>query len=291
MITIRKSKERGYADHGWLQARHTFSFADYYDPKHMEFGVLRVINEDRIATGMGFPTHGHRDMEIVTIIIDGALEHKDSMGNTSVIRPGEVQRMSAGTGVRHSEFNASQVIGNPEASSSGGKSTMPVAAFGPDGETHLLQIWIQPSRMGIKPSYEQKSFIEVFEKKNNSEKLNAGSSHLVLVVSPTGREGSLSINQDAEIYMFQGRDLEIKKNHDEPIFTQKYTVKNNRKVWIQMIAGRMTMNKLPLANDMKVVSDGPGVVLDAGDGAAISDEQTLSLAWSSDSKFILFDMI
>jgi redox-sensitive bicupin YhaK (pirin superfamily) len=286
MITSRKSKDRGYADHGWLKARHTFSFADYYDPKHMEFGVLRVINEDRIAAGMGFPTHGHRDMEIVTIIIDGALEHKDSMGNTSVIRPGEVQRMSAGTGVRHSEFNASQV------------SAVSADAVAMSGETHLLQIWIQPSRMGIKPSYEQKSFIEVFEQKSKSGKSSVEESLLVLVVSPTGREGSLSINQDAEIYMFQGLaigsknnlELNSKKNHDELIFTQKYFVKNNRKVWIQMIAGRMTINKLPLANDMKA-ADGPGVVLDAGDGAAISDEQTLSLEWSSDSKFILFDMV
>ncbi len=166
MITLRKSGERGYADHGWLKSFHTFSFANYYDPQHMGFRALRVINDDRVAPSMGFPTHGHRDMEIVTYVLAGALEHKDSMGNGSVIRPGEVQRMSAGTGVTHSEYNAS-----------------------PKDTVHLLQIWILPTKEGDKPGYEQKTF-------GDAEKRGK----LRLVASPDGADGSVTIHQDAHIY-------------------------------------------------------------------------------------------
>jgi len=166
MITLRPSGERGFADHGWLRARHSFSFADYYDPTEMGWGALRVINEDRVAPGMGFGTHGHRDMEIVTYILSGALEHKDSLGNGGIIRRGEVQRMSAGSGVRHSEFNPS-----------------------PDEETHLLQIWIEPARQGTAASYEQQALT-----------VDAMRGHWHLVASPDGAAGSTTIGQDARLY-------------------------------------------------------------------------------------------
>ena len=166
MITIRKARERGHASHGWLDTWHSFSFADYFDPEQMGYSSLRVINDDRVAPGAGFPTHPHRDMDIVTYVLAGALEHKDSMGNGTVIRPGEVQRMSAGTGIRHSEFNAS-----------------------PNEEVHLLQIWIMPEKNGITPGYEQKFF-------DDAEKLGK----LRLVASPDGSEGSVTIHQDARLY-------------------------------------------------------------------------------------------
>ncbi|MEK7244777.1 MAG: pirin family protein [Pseudomonadota bacterium] len=166
MITVRPSSARGAADHGWLVARHTFSFADYQDPAHMGFRALRVINEDIVRPGKGFGTHGHRDMEIVTYVLSGALEHKDSLGNGSMIRPGEVQRMSAGTGIRHSEFNPSA-----------------------DADVHLLQIWLVPEREGIAPGYEQKTF-----------PIAAEPDRLWLVASRDGRAGSLTIHQDADLY-------------------------------------------------------------------------------------------
>ena len=172
MLSLRRSAERGYADHGWLKSFHSFSFADYYDPRHMGFGPLRVINEDRVAPGMGFGTHGHRDMEIISYVLDGELAHKDSLGNGSVIRPGDVQRMSAGTGVRHSEFNhSSQQV------------------------THFLQIWIEPSVRGIAPGYEEKRF-EAADKRGR----------LRLVASPDGAEGSVTIHQAARVYagLFDG---------------------------------------------------------------------------------------
>jgi redox-sensitive bicupin YhaK (pirin superfamily) len=164
--TIRRSNERGYADHGWLKSFHTFSFADYFDPEHVEFGPLRVINEDRVAAGAGFGTHAHRDMEIVSYVLEGELAHKDSMGNGSTIRPGDVQRMTAGSGVRHSEFNPSAENG-----------------------THFLQIWIQPSARDIEPGYEEKRF-DAAEKRGR----------LRLIVSPDRAQGSLLIHQDAMIY-------------------------------------------------------------------------------------------
>ena len=167
MIQIRQAKDRGHFDHGWLKTYHTFSFSDYYDPAHMGFRALRVINEDFVQPGMGFGEHGHRDMEIVTYVLEGALEHKDSMGNGSILRPGEFQRMSAGTGIRHSEFNPS--------------AKEPV---------HLYQIWLLPRNKGIKPSYEQKVFAE-----------NDRQGKLRLVASPDGADGSLMIQQDARIYL------------------------------------------------------------------------------------------
>jgi quercetin 2,3-dioxygenase len=174
MNEIRRSNERGFADHGWLKSFHTFSFADYFDPEHVEFGPLRVINEDRVQAGAGFGTHGHRDMEIISYVLAGELAHKDSMGNGSTIRPGDVQRMSAGSGVRHSEFNP-----NP---------TEPV---------HFLQIWIQPAERNIEPSYEEKRFAA--EEKRG---------RLRLIVSPDRAEGSLLIHQDARVYagLFTGNE-------------------------------------------------------------------------------------
>ena len=166
MIELRPAAERGHANHGWLRSAHSFSFADYYDPQHMGFGPLRVINEDYIAPGKGFGTHAHRDMEIITYVLSGAIEHRDSLGNGSVIRPGNVQRMSAGTGVRHSEFNPS-----------------------PAEETHLLQIWIEPNERNVAPSYEERHF-------DAAAKRGA----LRLIASSDGRDGSATIHQDTEVY-------------------------------------------------------------------------------------------
>ena len=167
MIDLRRSHERGHANHGWLQSLHSFSFADYHDPAHMGFGPLRVINEDRVAPGSGFGTHGHRDMEIISYVLDGELAHRDSMGNGSVIRPGDVQRMSAGSGVRHSEYNHAA-----------------------DRTTHFLQIWIEPNVTGIAPSYEEKRFADADKQ-----------GRLLLVASPDGADGSVRIHQDARLYV------------------------------------------------------------------------------------------
>ena len=182
MNQVRRSADRGYADHGWLKSFHTFSFADYYDPKHVDFGPLRVINEDRVQAGAGFGAHAHRDMEIISYVLEGELAHKDSMGNGSTITPGDVQRMSAGSGVRHSEFNPS-----------------------PDAATHFLQIWIQPNQLGIEPSYEEKRFA-TDEKRGR----------LRLIVAPDRAQGSLLIHQDARVYagLFNGAeqaDLQVQR--------------------------------------------------------------------------------
>jgi redox-sensitive bicupin YhaK (pirin superfamily) len=198
MNTVRRSNERGHADHGWLDSYHSFSFADYFDAKHVEFGPLRVINEDRVAPGQGFGTHPHRDMEIISYVLSGALAHKDSLGTGSVIRPGDVQRMSAGSGVRHSEFNSS--------------STQKV---------HFLQIWIKPNVLGIEPSYEEKHF---------SDEQKQG--RLLLIASPDGRDGSVVIHQDASLYVgrFEGAQaasLELKPGRRSYVHVVRGTVHAN----------------------------------------------------------------
>ena len=231
MITVRKSNDRGLANHGWLNSNHTFSFADYYDPNHMGYSVLRVINEDRILGGTGFGTHGHRDMEIISYVIDGALEHKDSMGTETVIRPGEVQRMSAGTGVRHSEYNHQK-----------------------EKETHFLQIWIMPEKTGIEPSYAQKSFSNDF-----------GCSDMVLVASRNGKNGSITLNQDVDLYVAKAQD-----NGEKVLKTFKH-----RHTWIQVVKGEVKVEGATLTN---------------GDGAGIDNVEALKIEWSKDSEFLVFDL-
>jgi len=231
MLRIRKASERGHADHGWLNTYHTFSFADYYDPKQMGFRDLRVINEDRVQPSRGFPTHPHRDMEIVTYVLDGALEHKDSMGNGSVIRPGEVQRMSAGTGITHSEFNHS------------GTELV-----------HFLQIWILPQKDGVTPGYEQKFFPDEEKLKN-----------LRLIASRDGRSGSVTINQDVNLYAaLLGAGEEI-----------VFPLPDNRHVWLQVARGSVTFN---------------GSLLKQGDGAAVSDEDQVVVTGKEKAEVLLFDL-
>jgi redox-sensitive bicupin YhaK (pirin superfamily) len=234
MINIRPANERGHADHGWLNSYFTFSFADYYDPKHMHFRSLRVINDDKVAPGRGFGMHPHNDMEIVTYVLEGELAHKDSMGTGATIVPGEVQRMSAGTGVLHSEFNQSK-----------------------SDEVHLLQIWILPEKRGIEPSYEQKFFAD-------EEKLN----RFRVVASRDARDGSVKINQDASIHATL---LEEGKS-------ATHTLDKGRHAWIQVARGSVTLN---------------GKTLNAGDGAAISDEQQITLTGNTAGKraeVLLFDL-
>ena len=231
MITIRKAHDRGHADHGWLNTYHTFSFANYYDPQHMGFRDLRVINEDRVQPGMGFPTHPHQDMEIISYVLEGALEHKDSMGNGSVILPGEVQRMSAGTGITHSEYNHSK--------------TEPV---------HFLQIWILPSIKGVTPSYEQKAYPEEEELGN-----------LRLVASQDGREGSVTIHQDVNLY------ATILESGEELI----HIIPLGRHAWIQVARGRLLVN---------------GIELEQGDGASISHEDKVVVTGQDKTDILLFDL-
>lgn len=231
MINVVHSEERGTADHGWLKAKHTFSFANYYNPDMMGFGPLRVINEDRIAPSKGFGTHPHRDMEIVTYLIDGALEHKDSMGTGSVIRPGDVQRMTAGTGVLHSEFNASDV-----------------------DTTHLLQIWLLPEQNSLQPGYEQKHF-------SREERLNQWR----LVGSRDGRDGSLTIHQDVDLYVADLRKAEaLEHSFDE-----------GRRGFLQIVSGSI------LAGDQELA---------AGDGAIVAAEDSLKITAVEDTEMLLFDM-
>ncbi|MEP6946036.1 MAG: pirin family protein [Acidobacteriota bacterium] len=231
MIKIRRSKERGHANHGWLDSHFSFSFADYHDPRFMGFRDLRVINEDFIEADQGFPKHGHRDMEIVTYVIDGELSHRDSMGNGETVRPHEVQRMTAGTGVLHSEFSS------------------------PTDRTHLLQIWILPEKQSLTPGYEQK----VFAPEDKTDKLK-------LIASKGGDDGSLHINQDVSIYasiLNEGTTVE-------------HELAGGRHAWVQLISGAIDVN---------------GFTLDAGDGAAISDETALKIrAYENNSEFLLFDL-
>ncbi|MBP0591616.1 pirin family protein [Paraburkholderia sp. LEh10] len=231
MMTIRRSDERGHADHGWLKAKHSFSFADYHDPEHMHFGPLRVINEDRIAAGQGFGTHGHRDMEIVTYVLDGSLSHRDSMGNGSTIRPGDVQRMSAGTGVMHSEFNGSR-----------------------EEPLHLLQIWIIPKRSGDQPGYEEKRF-------NDADKRG----RLRVVVSPDGRDGSVTIHADASIHagLLDGAER------------AEYVLEAGRQAYVHVARGGLTVN---------------GEALKAGDAAMITDASTVTLEKGEGAEVLLFDL-
>lgn len=231
MITIRKSEERGHFDFGWLDTYHTFSFDQYFDPAHMHFRHLRVINEDRVAPGKGFPTHAHRDMEIITYILSGALEHRDSMGNGSVIRPGDVQRMSAGTGVSHSEYNPSET----EA-------------------VHLLQIWIMPRARDLPAGYEQKAFTE-----------DERRGRMRLVASEDGREGSVTIQQDARLYAVI---LEPGSETDHKFAAGRYG-------WAQVARGNVELN---------------GVAMNQGDGAAIRDEDTIKLVAKDQSEVLLFDL-
>jgi len=231
MITLRRARDRGHADHGWLDTWHTFSFADYYDTEQMGFQALRVINDDVVAPGRGFGTHPHRDMEIVTYVLDGALAHKDSLGNSSTIVPGEVQRMSAGTGVLHSEFNHSK--------------TDPV---------HLLQIWILPDRTGLTPSYEQTFFPE-------EDKCG----RLRLVASPDGADGSVTIHQDARLYatlLAPGEEV-------------SHALAPGRHAWVHVARGKASLNGQPL---------------EAGDGAAVSGEEQVTLRGDGHAEVLLFDL-
>ena len=231
MIHIRKSEARGHFDHGWLESWHTFSFADYYDPAEMNWRSLRVINEDIVQPAKGFGTHGHRDMEIVTYLLDGELEHKDSMGNGTVIRPGEVQRMSAGKGVMHSEFNPS-----------------------PDATTHLLQIWIEPSVRGVPPSYEQ-TFFPAEEKRGRLRR----------VASKDGRDGSVTIHQDAALYaalLVPGESV-------------RHVLAPGRHAYLHVARGAARLNSQPLRG---------------GDGAKIADEENLEIVASEDAEILLFDL-
>jgi quercetin 2,3-dioxygenase len=231
MIEIRKGSDRGYADHGWLRSYHSFSFADYQDSEHMGFGPLRVINEDRIRPGTGFGTHGHRDMEIISYVLEGALAHKDNMGNGSAIVPGDVQRMSAGKGVLHSEFNHSK-----------------------DGVTHFLQIWIEPNVTGIPPSYEQKHFDAASKR-----------GRLRLVAAPDGREGSVTVHQDAYLYstLLDGVDRVT------------HSLAPGRRGYVHVARGKLSVNGQPL---------------EAGDALKATDTAEIVLEKAGNAEVILFDL-
>jgi hypothetical protein len=231
MLKVRKAEERGHANHGWLDSWHTFSFADYQDPREMGYGPLRVINDDTVQPGQGFGTHGHRDMEIITYVLEGAVEHKDSMGNGSIIRPGNVQRMSAGTGVRHSEFNPSR-----------------------DERVHFLQIWIEPRITGVAPGYEEKQF-GVAEKKGQ----------LHLIASPDGREGAVTIHQDAYVYttLLDGKDAVA------------HRLAPGRRAYVHVARGAVNVNGTPLKG---------------GDGARIESESSIELKDGREAEILLFDL-
>jgi len=231
MLQVRHSDSRGKANHGWLDSKHSFSFGHYHDPEHVGFGPLLVINEDQVEGGQGFGTHGHRDMEIISYVLSGALEHKDSMGTGSVLHYGDVQRMSAGTGVRHSEFNGSRT-----------------------DKVHFLQIWIQPNEVGIPPSYEEKNF---------SPESKQGK--LRLVASNDGRDGSVLIHQDAQIYasiMDEGDSL-------------KHALKPGRISYVHLIRGAVTVN---------------GVHLKNGDALKITEETLVTLEQAEAAELLVFDL-
>ena len=231
MTTLRPSNARGHANHGWLDSYHTFSFANYYDPEHMGVSNLRVINDDTVMPGQGFGTHGHQDMEIVSYVLDGALEHKDSLGTGSVIRPGDIQRMSAGTGVRHSEYNPS-----------------------PTEPVHFLQIWLLPNRAGVQPGYEQKHF-----------PLEDRRGRPVLLVSPDGRDGSLSAPQDGLLY---GTLLEAGETVEHPLAA-------GRRAYVHVARGQVAVNGTPLGS---------------GDGAALDDVDHVHLEGLGHAEVLLFDL-
>ncbi len=231
MQTIRRSHERGHAEHGWLTSRHTFTFAGYHDRQHMGFRSLRVMNEDWIAPGQGFGTHPHRDMEIITYVLEGELEHRDSMGNGAVLRAGDFQRMTAGTGIEHSEFNPS-----------------------PTTPAHLYQIWLFPAAKGLTPSYEDRS-IAVGDKHNR----------LLLVAAPQGRDGTLAIQQDAQIWLGQ---LDAGFHLTQPL-------QPDRHAWLQVLSGSITAAGTPLS---------------AGDALAVSDMDELSIAATTNAEVLLFDL-
>jgi len=231
MVEIRRGDERGLAEHGWLRSFHSFSFADYHDPRHMGYGPLRVINEDRVQPGMGFGTHGHRDMEIISYVLEGGLAHRDSMGNGSVLRPGDVQRMSAGTGVMHSEYNAS------------------------DRElVHFLQIWIEPNVRGVKPSYEETHF-----------DATAKRGRLRLIASPDGREGSVTIHQDASLYA-------ALVDGDEAV---EFSQRPGRRTYVHVVRGAADVNGQPLH---------------AGDALKVSGEERVRIDHARDAEVLLFDL-
>jgi redox-sensitive bicupin YhaK (pirin superfamily) len=231
MITLRKADERGTSNFGWLDSRHTFSFGEYYDSDHMGFRTLRVINDDRVAPGAGFGTHGHRDMEILSYVLDGALAHKDSMGNGSVIRPGAIQMMRAGTGVTHSEYNHS--------------ATEPL---------HFLQIWIVPDERGLQPAYGEKAI--------DPAKAAGG---FVLLASPDGRDGSIRIHQDVDLWMTRPRGA-------EPLSVE---LRPGRHAWVHVAQGSATLN---------------GQALQAGDGAAVTGENALTLTGDDEAEVLVFDL-
>jgi hypothetical protein len=231
MKTLRRSEERGHIDHGWLDTYHTFSFGDYYDPNHMGFRTLRVINDDKVAAGQGFGTHPHRDMEIITYVLSGQLQHRDSMGNGRIIKPGEFQYMAAGSGVAHSEFNPSQ--------------TEPV---------HLLQIWIMPERRGIKPQYGEKSAADVKE------------GEVALIASKSGRSGSMTINQDANLLLARLT----------PGQKATHKLESGRHAWVHVAEGELVVN---------------GETLRAGDAVGLSNETAVELAGgASKSQALIFDL-
>ena len=231
-MRLRRAQDRGHADHGWLESRHSFSFADYYDPDHTHFGALRVINEDRVKPGMGFGTHSHRDMEIVSYVLEGRLEHKDSLGTGSVIVPGDVQRMSAGTGVRHSEYNPSR-----------------------EEVVHFLQIWIVPDTEGIEPGYEQKH-IAAADKRGR----------LRLIASRDGRDGSVQVHQEAEIYATLLEEAQ----------SVTHVLKAGRRAYVHVARGVVHVN---------------GERLLAGDAAMIEDEVKVVLDRAEDAEVLLFDLV